>query len=290
MAAAGQPRPAGPAETGVGAAAFPIIVLHEVTKTYGTGAGAVHALRGVSLTVEAGEYLAVMGASGSGKSTMMNILGALDLPTTGHYLLGGIDVRALDESQLAGARNRLIGFVFQGFNLIPRTTAVANVELPLVYAGLRRGERRRRAVAALEAVGLADRLDHQPSELSGGQQQRVAIARALAPDPAIILADEPTGNLDSVATAEVMGLFDRLNAEGRTVVTITHEDEVAAHARRVIRLFDGQVIADDTRRPLRPAVSTQAPPVGAMAAAVGGAAGAGGPSGVGRSEDRGDDR
>ena len=225
----------------------PLIVLHEVTKVYGAGAGEVHALRGISLSIERGEYVAVMGASGSGKSTMMNILGALDLPTSGRYLLDGIDVRALDEGRLADVRNRMIGFVFQGFNLIPRTSAMANVELPLVYAGVRRAERRRRATAALEAVGLGDRMGHQPSELSGGQQQRVAIARALVPDPAIILADEPTGNLDSAATAEIMELFDRLNSGGRTVITITHEPDVAAHAARVLQLRDGLLVSDVPR-------------------------------------------
>jgi len=225
----------------------PLIVLHQVTKVYGTGVGEVHALRGVSLAVERGDYLAIMGASGSGKSTMMNILGALDLPTAGRYLLDGIDIQALDEGQLADVRNRMIGFVFQGFNLIRRTTALANVELPLVYAGMKRSQRRKRAEAALDAVGLADRMGHEPSELSGGQQQRVAIARALAPDPAIILADEPTGNLDSVATAEVLDLFGRLNAQGRTVITITHEDDVAVRAKRVLRLHDGSVQSDRRR-------------------------------------------
>ncbi len=225
----------------------PLIVLHQVTKVYGTGVGEVHALRGVSLAVERGDYLAIMGASGSGKSTMMNILGALDLPTAGRYLLDGIDIQALDEGQLADVRNRMIGFVFQGFNLIRRTTALANVELPLVYAGMKRSQRRKRAAAALDAVGLADRMGHEPSELSGGQQQRVAIARALAPDPAIILADEPTGNLDSVATAEVLDLFGRLNAQGRTVITITHEDDVAVRAKRVLRLHDGSVQSDRRR-------------------------------------------
>jgi len=246
----------------------PLIVLCDVTKTYGAGAGEVHALRGVSLVVERGEYLAVMGASGSGKSTMMNILGALDLPTSGRYLLDGIDIRALDESQLADVRNRMIGFVFQGFNLIRRTSAVANVELPLVYAGVRRAERRRRAEAALAAVGLSDRLHHQPSELSGGQQQRVAIARALAPDPAIILADEPTGNLDSVATAEVMELFARLNDQGRTVITITHEPDVAASARRVVRLRDGSVVSDRRQSPVRSVPSPAGEGVDEAAGAV----------------------
>jgi putative ABC transport system ATP-binding protein len=188
-----------------------------------------------------------MGASGSGKSTLMHIVGALDLPTSGRYLLDGVDVSTLDEDQLAEIRNRQIGFVFQSFNLIPRTTALANVELPLVYARIEKGERRTRALAALEAVGLAMRADHLPSQLSGGEQQRVAVARAIVTEPAIILADEPTGNLDSRATREVLEAFERLNAAGRTIVLITHEAEVAAHAERVIRLLDGQIISDDRR-------------------------------------------
>ncbi len=204
----------------------------------------VHALRGVSATIERGDYVAIMGASGSGKSTLMNIIGCLDLPTRGRYLLDGVDVRGMDEDELSDVRNRKIGFVFQSFNLIPRTPAVVNVELPLTYAGLKRGERRRRAERALTEVGLADRMHHLPSELSGGQQQRVAVARAIATNPAIILADEPTGNLDTHATGEVLEIFDRLNASGRTVVMITHEPDVAAHAKRVIRLIDGHIVDD----------------------------------------------
>jgi putative ABC transport system ATP-binding protein len=205
---------------------------------------AVHALRGVSLRIERGEYVAIIGASGSGKTTLMNILGCLDLPTSGRYRLNGRDVRAIDEDTLADLRNRDIGFVFQSFNLVPRTRALANVELPLSYAGLPRAERRRRALGALEAVGLSGRTDHMPSELSGGQQQRVAIARALVTNPAMILADEPTGNLDTVSSAEVMGIFDRLTEQGRTIILITHEDEVAAHAHRVIRVRDGAIVSD----------------------------------------------
>jgi putative ABC transport system ATP-binding protein len=219
----------------------PVIEVRELRKTYGAGDTAVHALRGLNLTVQRGEYLAIMGASGSGKSTLLNILGCLDVPTSGSYLLDGIDTAEFDEGRLSLLRNRKIGFVFQSFNLIPRTTALANVELPLVYAGVRRAERRRRANAALELVGLLDRAHHAPNELSGGQQQRVAIARALVTSPAMVLADEPTGNLDTESSREVLGILDRLNAIGRTVVLITHEDEVASHASRTIRVVDGQV-------------------------------------------------
>jgi putative ABC transport system ATP-binding protein len=221
-----------------------VIDVRDVRKTYQMGDIAVHALQGVSLRIERGEYVAIMGSSGSGKSTLMNILGCLDIPTSGTYLLNGLDVRDADEDTLSDLRNRYIGFVFQSFNLIPRTRALANVELPLAYAGVSRAERRRAAMAALDEVGLADRVGHVPSELSGGQQQRVAIARALVTNPALILADEPTGNLDTVSGDEVLGIFARLSDEGRTVILITHEDEVATHARRVIRLRDGQIITD----------------------------------------------
>jgi putative ABC transport system ATP-binding protein len=231
----------------------PVIAVRNLTKTYAMGAVEVRALRGVSLVVERGDFVAIMGASGSGKSTLMNILGCLDAPTTGHYELDGVDVRALDETELAFVRNRKIGFVFQSYNLIPRTSAVANVELPLMYGGMKRTERRRIALLALEAVGLGDRVDHLPSELSGGQQQRVAIARALATRPAMILADEPTGNLDSESTREVLEIFARLNQRGRTVVLITHEDDVAAYARRIIRLRDGLVVSDSAAREAVPA-------------------------------------
>jgi putative ABC transport system ATP-binding protein len=226
----------------------PVIDLHSVTKTYGNAKLQVTALEAVDLTVERGEFVAIMGPSGSGKSTLMNIIGCLDVPTRGRFSLDGVDVRTLDEAALAQVRLRKIGFVFQSFNLIPRTTAVSNVELPLTYAGVKPKERRARALAALDAVGLADRADHGPSELSGGQQQRAAVARALVSDPALLLADEPTGNLDSASTAEVMHLFARLNAEGRTVVIITHEDEVASYAGRVVRLRDGRVQSDERRR------------------------------------------
>jgi len=220
-----------------------MIQLETVTKVYRMGNVQVQALRGVSLRVDEGEFVAIMGASGSGKSTLMNIIGCLDLPTAGRYLLDGVDVRQLNENQLAVIRNRKIGFVFQSFNLIPRSTAVHNVEMPLIYAGLTNG-RRQRAMAALDAVGLADRAKHQPSELSGGQQQRVAIARALVTEPAILLADEPTGNLDSESSVEIMRLLVDLNDQGRTVVLITHENEIAAFSKRVVRLKDGLVLED----------------------------------------------
>jgi putative ABC transport system ATP-binding protein len=227
-----------------------VIVVRRVVKTYALGEIAVHALRGVSLTIERGDFVAIMGASGSGKSTLMNIIGCLDLPTSGRYLLDNVDVRGMSEDELADVRNRKIGFVFQSFNLIPRTTALANVELPMVYAGMKPKPRRRRAERALETVGLSDRTGHMPSELSGGQQQRVAIARAIATNPAMLLADEPTGNLDTSATHEVMDVFSRLNAQGRTVVLITHEDEVARYSKRIIRLRDGEIVDDHRLSPV----------------------------------------
>jgi putative ABC transport system ATP-binding protein len=224
-----------------------VIELREVTKVYRLGEIEVRALQGVTLRVEQGEMLAVMGSSGSGKSTLMHIVGCLDLPTAGSYLLDGVDVRRFEEDELADVRNRKIGFIFQSFNLVARTRALQQVELPLAYAGLGRTERRARAAAALAEVGLSDREQHLPSELSGGQQQRVAVARAIVTNPSLILADEPTGNLDSASTAEVLGIFGRLNAEGRTVVIITHEPDVAATASRVVRLSDGRVV-DDTKQ------------------------------------------
>jgi putative ABC transport system ATP-binding protein len=224
----------------------PVIAVEDVRRTYQlTDDLAVHALDGVSLRIEAGELVAIMGSSGSGKSTLMNMIGCLDLPTSGRYLLDGVDVRDMDEDEQSDLRNRKIGFVFQAFNLVPRTSALANVELPLSYAGLPRTQRRARALAALDAVGMGSRVNHLPSELSGGQQQRVAVARAIVTNPSLILADEPTGNLDSRSTADVLKIFERLNAEGRTVVLITHEDDVARRARRIIRLADGQIVSDD---------------------------------------------
>jgi putative ABC transport system ATP-binding protein len=219
----------------------PVLELQDVTKTYRTGSLEVAALRGVSLAIDEGEYVAVMGPSGSGKSTLMHILGCLDVPTTGSYRLAGEDVANMDEDELAQVRNRRIGFVFQQFNLLPSLTALRNVELPLTYAAVPPEQRRARAEQALARVGLADRVRHRPGELSGGQQQRVAVARALVTNPALILADEPTGNLDSTSTADMLALFDDLHRSGRTLVLITHEADVAKAAHRIIRLRDGLV-------------------------------------------------
>ena len=227
------------------AAHRPVIELTGVTKTYGEGDTVVHAVAGVDLVVQRGDYVAVMGASGSGKSTLMNIIGCLDGATRGRYLLDGVDVRHRDENQLSRIRNRKIGFIFQSFNLIPRTSALSNVELPLAYAGVKAGDRRDRALAALERVGLGDRTGHLPSQLSGGQQQRVAVARAIVTEPVLLLADEPTGALDSHSTAEVLDLFDELSLAGRTLVVITHEDDVAHRAKRVLRMRDGLVVSDE---------------------------------------------
>jgi putative ABC transport system ATP-binding protein len=236
---------AGPARSRDPVAGRPVIDVRAATKSYGLGDVEVHALSGVDLVVERGDYVAIMGASGSGKSTLMNIIGCLDVPTTGRYLLDGVDTRRLDERRQALARNRKIGFIFQSFNLIPRTTAVANVELPLAYSGVKSAARRERAIAALERVGLGDRLSHIPSQLSGGQQQRVAVARAIVTNPVLLLADEPTGALDSHSTDEILGLFDELSLAGRTLVVITHEDDVAARAKRVVRLRDGAIVMDE---------------------------------------------
>jgi putative ABC transport system ATP-binding protein len=218
-----------------------MLKMTEVRKTYATGAVEVEALRGINLDVMAGDYVAIMGPSGSGKSTLMHIIGCLDVPTAGTYQLDGIDVSSMTEKQLAEVRNHKIGFVFQAFNLLPSLTALRNVELPLVYAGVPAPQRRERAMAALAKVGLTDRVQHRPGELSGGQQQRVSVARALVTNPALILADEPTGNLDSHSTAEILGLFDELNSAGRTIVMITHEADVAAHATNPWHIYDGQL-------------------------------------------------
>ncbi|RPH56492.1 ABC transporter ATP-binding protein [bacterium] len=236
-----------------------LIDLSDIHKVYDMGAEKVHALNGVDLKVERGEYLAIMGSSGSGKSTLMNLVGCLDTPSSGSYVLNGVAVQELDDQQLAGIRNKEIGFVFQTFNLLPRTDALHNVELPLIYAGMSRGERRERARRALERVGLGNRMHHQPNELSGGQRQRVAVARALVNDPSILLADEPTGNLDSATSQEIMDLFDELHQAGNTVVLVTHETDIAAHAWRQVVLRDGKVVADN---PTERALAAAAVPVG----------------------------
>jgi putative ABC transport system ATP-binding protein len=221
------------------------IDLRDIHKTYENGPMKVPVLHGLTFTIAAGEYVAIMGPSGSGKSTLMNLIGCLDRPTSGKYILDGIDVSELDDNALAEVRLKKLGFIFQGFNLLPRTDATKNVALPLFYAGVSGRERTRRAKAALEEVGLADRGHHQPNQLSGGQQQRVAIARALINDPAVLLADEPTGNLDSRTSEDIMALFSKLHESGRTIIMVTHDEAVARNARRVIRLLDGLVVSDD---------------------------------------------
>ena len=225
-----------------------IIRVRGLTREYVMGSETIQALRGVDLDIPRNEYVAIMGPSGSGKSTMMNMIGCLDTPTAGEYWLNGIEVSRMSDDALARVRNREIGFVFQTFNLLPRASALHNVELPLIYAGVRASDRRERARRALERVGLGDRMHHKPNELSGGQRQRVAIARALVNDPSILLADEPTGNLDSVTSAEIMAVFSDLHGQGQTVVMVTHEADIAAHAHRVVTLLDGRVDSDTLRR------------------------------------------
>jgi putative ABC transport system ATP-binding protein len=222
-----------------------LIEIKNVTKVYDMGAEKVHALNGVDLEIERGEYVAIMGSSGSGKSTLMNLLGCLDTPTSGMYRLNNVEVQGLGDQELAAIRNKEIGFVFQTFNLLARTDALHNVELPLIYAGEARVDRRNKATRALERVGLGDRMHHQPNELSGGQRQRVAIARALVNNPSILLADEPTGNLDSATSSEIMALFDELHQGGNTVILVTHEQDIAAHAKRRVLLRDGKVVSDE---------------------------------------------
>ncbi len=227
----------------------PLVWARDLTKVYVLGDTELRALDGVSLDVTAGEFVAIMGSSGSGKSTLMNVLGCLDRPTSGSYVLDGREVSRLNRGQLAEMRNRTIGFVFQSFNLLPRTSAVENVELPLVYAGMRKRERRERATAALEQVGLGDRLDHTPSQLSGGQQQRVAIARAIVNRPKLVFADEPTGNLDSKTSVDVMALFQELWRSGLTIVFVTHDSDVAVFASRIVVVKDGRIVSDTKQEP-----------------------------------------
>ena len=222
-----------------------LIQLTDLARLYQMGAETVHALRDVSLEIERGEYVAIMGPSGSGKSTLMNLIGCLDTPTSGRYELNGTDVSEMDDNQLAEVRNREIGFIFQTFNLLPRSNALRNVELPLIYAGVDSDTRRQMALDALTSVGLADRIHHKPNELSGGQRQRVAVARALVNNPSILLADEPTGNLDSKTGVEIMALFEELARRGNTIIVVTHEEEIARHARRILRIRDGLIASDE---------------------------------------------
>ncbi|WP_297333249.1 ABC transporter ATP-binding protein [Flavobacterium sp.] len=226
----------------------PIINIKGITRDFPLGSEIVKVLKGIDLIIQKGEYVALMGPSGSGKSTLMNILGCLDTPTGGSYILNGKDVSQMSDDELAGIRNKEIGFVFQTFNLLPRTTALDNVALPMVYAGYKKPERSERATEVLTQVGLADRMDHKPNQLSGGQRQRVAVARAMVNHPSIILADEPTGNLDSKTSVEIMNLFDQIHANGNTVILVTHEEDIAAHAHRIIRLRDGIIESDNPNR------------------------------------------
>jgi len=224
-----------------------ILQLRDIKRDFKLGAQTVHVLKGINLDIHNNQYVALMGPSGSGKSTLMNLLGCLDTPTSGSYKLNGTDVSSLNDNELAEIRNREIGFVFQTFNLLPRSTALENVALPLIYAGMSKEERLARAAEVLEQVGLADRMDHRPNQLSGGQRQRVAVARALVNKPALILADEPTGNLDSKTSLEIMKLFDDIQAAGNTVILVTHEEDIAQHAKRIIRLVDGNIDSDITK-------------------------------------------
>jgi len=223
-----------------------LIRFQQISRRYQMGSETIHALRDVSMEIKRGEYVAIMGPSGSGKSTMMNLIGCLDTPTSGHYELNGVQVSEMDDNQLAEIRNKEIGFIFQTFNLLPRSDALRNVELPLIYCGVPADERRQIALDALKSVGLADRVHHKPNELSGGQRQRVAVARALVNKPSILLADEPTGNLDSKTGAEILALFEELSKRGNTIIVVTHEEEVARHARRILRIRDGLIASDES--------------------------------------------